>query len=114
MMRLWADFNDIEDDDYVVVDLDSSEIANGEDDLHEGTRVDLSDGAHECQGEIVAVDLANRLVRVKLDWATWHSTISRITMESDVNSIIFEGGYFEYYPPVEIEQSERDPVSISP
>jgi hypothetical protein len=113
MMRLWADFNDIEEDDYVVVDLDSSEIADGEDDLHVGTRVDLFDGGgHECQGEVVAVDLAKRLVGVRIDWATWHSPAQLsepITMVLDTSTIIladesFNKDPFEGRRPLKIEQ----------
>lgn len=72
-MRLWADFNDIEEDDYVVADLDYAQFFRDEE-LHEGALVDLFDGGgHECQGTIVSVNSDNRLVRVKLDWSTWRS-----------------------------------------
>jgi hypothetical protein len=114
MRPIWADFNDIEDDDYVVVDLDSSHVADEKNNFHEGMTVELSDGVHECLGEIVAIDVDNWLARVKLDWDTWHSVISSIAMESDVNSIVFEQGYLEHYPPMKIEQSAQDPVTISP
>jgi hypothetical protein len=72
-MRLWADFNDIEEGNYVVADLDYAQFFRDED-LHEGAPVNLFDGGgHECQGVIVAVDSGNRLVRVELDWTTWRS-----------------------------------------
>jgi hypothetical protein len=108
-MRLWTDFNDIEDDDYVVADLDSSEIADGENDLHEGARVDLfDDGGHECQGEVAAVDRANRLVRVRIDWATWRSSAQLsepITAEWEANSVLVQEGSFQ-------EPHFADPLTV--
>lgn len=116
-MRLWVDFNDIEDRDYVDADLDDAESLR-EDELREGTRVDLFDGGgHESQGELVAVDLDERVVRVKIDWATWRSPAQLsepITMAFDVNTIIFTDSRFEHRPSDEIEQSERYPATISP
>jgi hypothetical protein len=96
-MRLWVDFNDIEEHDYVEADLDDAESFR-EDELHEGTRVDLFDGGgHECQGEIVAIDLAERLVRVRIDWATWRSPaqLSKpITMVRDASALLVQRGSF--------------------
>ncbi|HEV8426111.1 MAG TPA: RNA methyltransferase PUA domain-containing protein [Actinomycetes bacterium] len=91
------DFNDIEDHDYVEADLDDAESFR-EDELREGARVELFDGGgHECQGEIVAVDLAERLVRVRIDWATWRSPAQLsepITMVWDASAIrVLEGSF---------------------
>jgi hypothetical protein len=116
-MRLWVDFNDIEDHDYVEADLDNAESFR-EDELREGVRVDLFDGGgHESQGEVVAVDLDEKLVRVKIDWATWRSPTrlsDPVKMAFNVETIIFVSSRFEPRPPDEIEQSERHPATISP
>jgi hypothetical protein len=76
-MRLWVDFNDIEDEDYVEANLDFAQFFR-EEDLQEGVAVGLFDGGgHECQGVVEAVDSPNRLVRVKLNWNTWWSPAQR-------------------------------------
>ena len=43
-------------------------------DFKPGVAVDLFDGeGHECRGWILAMDVANRSVEVKIDWASWRS-----------------------------------------
>jgi hypothetical protein len=73
-MRLWTDFNYMEHEDRVWADLDEAE-SYFEQELIVGQRVQLFDGlGYECIGTIVTVDLANRMVELELDRATWRST----------------------------------------
>jgi hypothetical protein len=73
-MRLWTDFNYMEDEDTVWADLDQAE-SYFEDELQLGRRASLFDGVgHECMGNIIALDLDNRMVELVLDWDTWSST----------------------------------------
>lgn len=73
-MRLWTDFNYMENDNRVWADLDEAE-SYFEQDLVVGRRAQLFDGlGYECVGTIVTVDLANHMVELELDRATWRST----------------------------------------
>jgi hypothetical protein len=115
-MRLWVDFNDIEDRDYVEANLDDAESFR-EEELREGVRVDLFDGGgHESQGEIVAIDLAERLVRVRIDWATWRSPAQLsqpITIEWDVSSIRVLEGSFQRGDFADPRPVSREPLSVT-
>ncbi len=71
---MWTDFNYMEDENVVWADLDQAE-SYFEDDLRIGRRAELFDGVgHECMGNIIALDLDNRMVEIVLDWDTWRST----------------------------------------
>jgi hypothetical protein len=72
-MRFLIDFNEIENGDRIWGDLDDAELFF-EGNLRVGSPVELSDGAgHWCVGIVTAVDLARRLVRLRIDWLTWRS-----------------------------------------
>lgn len=73
-MRLWTDFNYMEDEDRVWANLDLAE-SYCEVELRAGQKAELFDGlGYECTGTIVAVDLLNRMVELEPDWDTWRST----------------------------------------
>jgi hypothetical protein len=78
-MRLWTDFNDIEENGQVWADLDYAQFFF-EHELRAGNTSELTDGAgHECIGTIVRVDLDRRMVWLEIDWDTWRfSERSRI------------------------------------
>ena len=64
MIRLLTDFNDIEDGDLV------TGLVENAPDASVGDRVLLhDDGAHEAFGRVESI--ANGIVTVRLDWATW-------------------------------------------
>jgi hypothetical protein len=72
-MRLWVDFNDVEGEDYIWADLDQA-VFFFEEDVHQGYEARLFDGVgHECTGTIVEVDTSLHMVKLELDWQTWHS-----------------------------------------
>lgn len=72
-MRLWTDFNYMEEENRVWADLDQAGFYR-EDELHVGQKAELFDGlGYECMGTIVAVDSANRMVELELDLNTWRS-----------------------------------------
>lgn len=81
-VRLWTDFNDIENEDIVWADLDYAEFFF-EEGLRVGQKAELFDGAgHECVGTIIDVDPARRIVHLKIDWQTWRSArYPRITQD---------------------------------
>jgi hypothetical protein len=73
-MRLWTDFNYMENENMVWADLEEAEYYF-EQDLMVGRRAELFDGlGYECMGTIVTIDLANHMVELELDRATWRST----------------------------------------
>jgi len=73
-MRLWTDFNYMEDEDRLWATLDKAE-SYFEDELRLGQRAELFDGlGYECVGYIVSMDLANGRVELQPDWRTWRST----------------------------------------
>jgi hypothetical protein len=80
--RLWADFNELEGD---VIEADLEFAASfTEDKLAPGSRALLFDGGgHEVVGEIVAVDLEERLVRLRVDWNTWESPMKHLQLERE-------------------------------
>ncbi len=70
-MRLWTDFNYMEDEDRFWADLDNAAYFSP-DDVKLGTRATLFDGlGYECQGNITQIDSTNRMVELKPDWSTW-------------------------------------------
>jgi hypothetical protein len=73
-MRLWTDFNYMEEENRVWADLDRAEFYD-EDDLQIGNEAELFDGlGYECIGTIVSVDSANRMVELELDRDTWRDS----------------------------------------
>jgi hypothetical protein len=72
-MKLWVDFNNIQNDERIEADLDFAEFFQP-DALVEGSEAWLFDGTgHECKGSVVAYDPERRLVELRLDWQTWTS-----------------------------------------
>jgi hypothetical protein len=72
-MRLWTDFNYMEEEDRVWANLDQAEFYR-EDELRIGKKAELFDGlGYECMGTVVGIDLANRMVELELDRTTWRS-----------------------------------------
>jgi hypothetical protein len=73
-MRLWTDFNYMEDEDRLWATLDKAESYFKEE-LRVGQRAELFDGlGYECVGYITSMDLANDRVQLRPDWTTWRST----------------------------------------
>ncbi len=73
-MRLWTDFNYMEDEDRLWATLDKAE-SYLETELRVGQRAELFDGlGYECMGTVVSLDLANGRVELEPDWTTWRST----------------------------------------
>lgn len=73
-MRLWTDFNYMENEDRVWADLTQAGFYL-EEELQVGRKAELFDGlGYECTGTIVQVDTNNRMVEVEPDWSTWRST----------------------------------------
>jgi hypothetical protein len=92
-MRLWTDFNYMEDENRVWADLDLAEFYR-EDQLQVGQKAQLFDGlGYECVGTIVAVDRANRMVELELDRATWRSVRDRDSEREFVASVKYEGEF---------------------
>jgi hypothetical protein len=73
-MRLWTDFNYMENENRVWADLDEAE-SYFKQDLVVGRKAQLFDGlGYECIGTIVTVDLDDHMVELELDRATWRAT----------------------------------------
>jgi hypothetical protein len=90
-IRLWTDFNYMEDEDRVWADLDKAEWYF-EEGLRVGQRAELFDGlGYECMGTIMTVDSANRMVELAPDWTTWHSTRRKNLDYSDKSHLEFAG-----------------------
>jgi hypothetical protein len=88
---LYADFHEIQDDRYLEVDL-VEERPEWAEKIREGLWVGLTDGAHTCEGTVVAVERIRRLIYVELDYSTWRSPNSGIWMHDvDAQSNRFEG-----------------------
>ena len=74
-MRLWTDFNYMEDEDRLWATLARAE-SYLQNELHVGQRAELFDGlGYECVGTVVSLDLANGRIELEPDWTTWRSTI---------------------------------------
>ena len=72
-MRLWVDFNEVEDHEIIEADLEFAQFFLV-DEIRKGNRADLFDGAgHQCQATILGVDNQNALLTLKIDWSTWES-----------------------------------------
>ena len=72
-MRLWVDFNEVEDHEFIEADLEFAQFFM-EKELQQGKRADLFDGAgHQCQAVVSNVDRDNGLLDLRIDWGTWES-----------------------------------------
>ncbi len=72
-MRLWVDFNEVEDHEFIEADLEFAQFFM-EKELHQGWTADLFDGAgHMCQATVVDVDRDSGLLTLRINWETWES-----------------------------------------
>lgn len=94
LMRLWVDFNDMEEEDRIWADLDQASFFF-EEDIYLGNRARLFDGVgHECAGYIVEIDTPRRLIELEIDWQTWRANrppIDRLYTSSVVHGASVRG-----------------------
>lgn len=101
-MRLWTDFNDIEEENRIWADLDQAQfffIFN--DELQVGEIAELTDGAgHECKGTITHVDLDRRMVWLEIDWDTWTFTEHSLDQRGFTSAGGYRAGFARSKEPV--------------
>jgi len=72
-MRLWVDFNEVEDDEQIVADLEFAAYFTTAN-LVPGASAELfDDGGHSCMGRVVSYDEKNREVTLRILWESWRS-----------------------------------------
>ena len=92
-MRLWTDFNYMENENRVWADLDQAGFYL-EHELRVGQRAELLDGlGYECMGTVVEEDSDNRMVELELDRSTWRSTRQPGLNRKFVASTQYEGEF---------------------
>jgi hypothetical protein len=73
-MRLWTDFNYMEDENRLRANLDRA-AHYLEEEVRVGQVAELFDGlGYECLATVISVDEENRSVELEPDWNTWRSS----------------------------------------
>lgn len=97
-MRLWVDFNEVEDHEFIEADLEFAQFFM-EQDLRQGKRADLFDGAgHMCRATVINVDRDSGLLNLRIDWGTWESPRRPHVFES--KAVLFTLNAIDF-PPTE-------------
>lgn len=80
-MRLWVDFNNIDEDGQIEANLEFAGYFKWGD-LVQGAMAELFDGeGYTCRGLIHSVDFKERRVDLRVDWATWRSPAAPVVDE---------------------------------